>query len=816
MRINKKGNDRVGWRMAISFVLFNRVWQVSILSALLSIHMLHAQIIYEAEDGTLSGNAEAQVCDDCSGGQQIGSIEPGSFFTSQVNMAYAGQYTMKLSFSSGDARSIFISVNDTEPMELVCFSGSWDVVWTSELEVSLNAGANTIRFFNEEDGQFGPNIDKFTLQKNPIPALIYEAEAGTLSGNAAVQECSVCSNAEQVGNIGDGNGVLTNEVTVEAGGAYKMKLSYSAGDPRSVFISVNDQEAVEVIGYTGVWGVVGTKEVTINLQSGNNSIRFFNDTGFAPNLDKFELKEDPIQGVSYEAESGTLTGSAAIQECGACSGGQQVGNIDANGNFSSEINVSDSGAYVMTLSFSSGDPRSIFISTNNGDTVEVSCYSGNWGIVGTTEVPLILSAGSNNLSFFNDEGFGPNIDRFEIEKDPSPTISLEAENGILSGSADIQACGNCSGGNKVGNIGGDGNGLLSNELNVTEGGAYTMILTYESGDPRSVFISVNDSDTTDVIGDSGDWGLLKSTEVAISLKPGNNIIKFFNANGFGPNLDLLQLDKNLDIEQPTGFTAELGEITDSTIELLLSASDDSGEVTYEITYGDITETLTADSGIEASFVADGLDANTSYSFSIAASDASGNGSANNPLTIQATTAEEPDLIGPTDFTAEAGGITDSTIELLLSATDDSGEVTYEITYGDVTETLTANSGVETSFVAENLDASTSYSFSISATDASGNESFNSPIAISITTSAGSVLYLNKALEEMRIYPNPVESFLTIDWTGFKRVTVYSLSGKSLMVSSKKTFSVESLVEGAYMLDIVGAEGERCKTKIFKK
>ncbi|MEQ8238580.1 MAG: hypothetical protein RIA69_05165, partial [Cyclobacteriaceae bacterium] len=225
---------------------------------------------------------------------------------------------------------------------------------------------------------------------------------------------------------------------VAEGGAYTMTLSFSSGDPRSIFISVNDGTAIETICDSGDWGVVGTTEIGLNLQSGVNSIRFFNDTGFGPNIDKFELELDATLSLSFEAEDGTIFGAADIQECGSCSGGAQVGNIGGgNGYFTSEVIVEEGGIYNMTLSFSSGDPRSIFISVNDGGALELICDSGDWGVVATAEVGLSLVEGTNIIRFFNDVGFGPNIDKFELELESIDTSCSNCEEISFSSDGEI-------------------------------------------------------------------------------------------------------------------------------------------------------------------------------------------------------------------------------------------------------------------------------------------------------------------------------------------------------------------------------------------
>lgn len=94
-----------------------------------------------------------------------------------------------------------------------------------------------------------------------------------------------------------------------------------------------------------------------------------------------------------------------------------------------------------------------------------------------------------------------------------------------------------------------------------------------------------------------------------------------------------------DNEVPTAFTASLGAVSASSVELLLKASDNSGAVVYTVSYGSTPTTVstTGTSGTEKSFVVTGLIPGTAYTFSVVAKDAAGNAAANNPLTVVATT-----------------------------------------------------------------------------------------------------------------------------------------------------------------------------------
>lgn len=88
---------------------------------------------------------------------------------------------------------------------------------------------------------------------------------------------------------------------------------------------------------------------------------------------------------------------------------------------------------------------------------------------------------------------------------------------------------------------------------------------------------------------------------------------------------------------------------------------------------------------------------------------------------------------PTNFSASVGNITSSSIELLLNATDNSGTVNYNITYGNNSIATFGTSGVQKSVIIPNLNPSTNYTFSITASDPSGNNASNNAIVLNAST-----------------------------------------------------------------------------------
>jgi len=96
---------------------------------------------------------------------------------------------------------------------------------------------------------------------------------------------------------------------------------------------------------------------------------------------------------------------------------------------------------------------------------------------------------------------------------------------------------------------------------------------------------------------------------------------------------------SVDTQAPTAFTATAGTIASDAVELLLNATDDSGAISYTISYGS-GPTILSTSGVSAtqkSYTVTGLNASTAYAFAVTAKDATGNTAANSPITVNATT-----------------------------------------------------------------------------------------------------------------------------------------------------------------------------------
>lgn len=131
---------------------------------------------YEAETAYLSAYQEivnnqvaqtAIYCDDnvCSGREKVGWLGMSANNDLQwrhVNVPEAGDYTMTISYQSGENRSIYVQVNGTNTATpLTCNSGSWSSIGTVSIPIKLQKGDNVVRLYNPS--AWMPDIDCMTL-----------------------------------------------------------------------------------------------------------------------------------------------------------------------------------------------------------------------------------------------------------------------------------------------------------------------------------------------------------------------------------------------------------------------------------------------------------------------------------------------------------------------------------------------------------------------------------------------------------------------------------------------------------------------------
>jgi beta-glucanase (GH16 family) len=294
-------------------------------------------------------------------------------------------------------------------------------------------------------------------------------------------------------------------------------------------------------------------------------------------------------------------------------------------------------------------------------------------------------------------------------------------------------------------------------------------------------------------------------------------------------IDYVRVYQNLqvDTEAPTNFTAAVGNVTSSTIELLLNATDNSGNVAYSINYGNQTINTANPSGVEKSVIVPNLMPTTTYNFSISASDVTGNQYSNNPLLLSATTTGVTGCSG-TDTEAQQGSFStgynyifetignDVKITFELLDTDKVGVVAFLWRQTPFTEYQMTNvSGSTYSYTITNQTIGAIISYAVKFAYAGGLS-----VTKYLTYVVGDNCLLTADTFELDkfSFQNPVTDFINIHTTvAIDKVEIYTLLGKLVLSSSTPTDSiaVKNLAKGLYLLAVYQGDKKSIKKMIVK-
>ena len=101
---------------------------------------------------------------------------------------------------------------------------------------------------------------------------------------------------------------------------------------------------------------------------------------------------------------------------------------------------------------------------------------------------------------------------------------------------------NASGGYVAGWVGNDAwNDLQWRDVYVDKGGTYTLALTYFSGENRKICVDVNSSSVATLDAPGSDWTTPAQITLTAKLRKGQNTIRLYNANGWMPDIDCLDI-----------------------------------------------------------------------------------------------------------------------------------------------------------------------------------------------------------------------------------------------------------------------------------
>ena len=126
------------------------------------------------------------------------------------------------------------------------------------------------------------------------PGTSYEAEASgnTFNQMARTWPCYWCSGGARVRYIGRSprNYLVMNHVNVAQTGNYEMVVFYLVDGTRTLFIKVNDGPPTSLLLSSKSWREVARTSITVPLRAGSNRVKFYNDSGYAPDIDRIIIR----------------------------------------------------------------------------------------------------------------------------------------------------------------------------------------------------------------------------------------------------------------------------------------------------------------------------------------------------------------------------------------------------------------------------------------------------------------------------------------------------------------------------------------------
>jgi len=133
---------------------------------------------YEAESippNIVTGGAGIQSCPTCSGGFDVGYVgnNSGTLQFNNVTVNTTHSYVVTIWYTNGDAvRYALLSVNGGTGIPVSFPStGSFQTVGSVEMTITLNAGSNTLEFYNPITGNWAPDFDRIGVNCTiPPPA----------------------------------------------------------------------------------------------------------------------------------------------------------------------------------------------------------------------------------------------------------------------------------------------------------------------------------------------------------------------------------------------------------------------------------------------------------------------------------------------------------------------------------------------------------------------------------------------------------------------------------------------------------------------
>jgi len=286
-----------------------------------------------------------------------------------------------------------------------------------------------------------------------------------------------------------------------------------------------------------------------------------------------------------------------------------------------------------------------------------------------------------------------------------------------------------------------------------------------------------------------------------------------------------------DVVAPTNFTATIGAVTSSSVEIVLNATDISGTILYSVSYGAVTKSTTSDSGVQKSFVITALAPDTDYIFNVTAKDLVGNIASGSPIVRAAKTLVSTNTeCAGTDSQAQQGSFAVGykygfeTIGTSVKITFELLEKTVELAYlwkapPSFSETgpMTKAGNVVTSTITGQTVGAT-ISYAVKFIFVGGGDAVTKYFSYVVGNTCSLGLETSSELKQV-FYPNPVKNKFYMQLLDEQnKIMVTDILGRKIVedvVEASSTLDMSAYKTGVYFLKVENSYGTE-NVKIIKE
>ena len=386
-----------------------------------------------------------------------------------------------------------------------------------------------------QQGMLSPNFYKFEISESSSD---FSLEVNALDGNFSNSSYISNLNGFAQGIGGPNNVFIETTINAPINGIYKMAIQYvSANSTGNLKFNVNGEISsnVMILSITNSWNSVDAKVfyIMVNLLEGDNTIRFYNDTGeYAPAIGQITFN---LYSKTYEVNAleGVLGGGASITNSQGVNFVTGLGiNTNNFGYVEVSVNASVRRTYNFNIQYLAGDQdTTLQVDVNKKQLGQYTLSkTNNWTLNYSKIYTLTinLEEGKNIIRLYN------NINSI------APWIGNLSYNAQLINGVTSATLGTMSGGailvlnnTMVGNLGGVGNGKVIIELDISIAGQYMLFVqcvsNLDGGSPLS--IEINHIETISfVVAETGANSINDSVNYVISCNffSGVNDVIFYN------------------------------------------------------------------------------------------------------------------------------------------------------------------------------------------------------------------------------------------------------------------------------------------------